>query len=574
MEPTELDLRSYLAALRRRARLFAWVAGLIIAVGVLFAALLPAIYQSRAVILIEQQEIPSELVPSTVTSFADQRIQVISQRVMTSENLLEIMDKYDLYEVEREREPREVVLDQMREDIGRDMISAEVVDPRSGRPTEATIAFSLSYRNESPLLAQRVTSELVSLYLEENIKNRTEAATETSSFLSTEAARMRTRVVELEGKFAQFKTENVENRPELERVIRDGLNRAELELAEVDRRIHAAIQQRIYLEAELAQIEPFRTVETKGIVTPTEQLNSIESALTAAEAAYGDRHPDVIKLRKQAQALRAEVSPREAREILERQLAEHRTALAEVAEKYAGDHPDVRAASRAVSGIEAKLAALPVETTPQTPNNPAYIGVAARIEGVTAEVETMREKSALLREKIESMQMNLSRIPEVEAEFRALEREYETARREYEQISAKQTQANLSKNLESERKGEKFTLIEPPLSPEQPASPNRTMILIASLILGLLGGLGSAAVAETLDNRVRGRRGVQEILTNPPLASIPIVLTGDEPRRHVRRRLAYGAVATAAVVAGLVLIHLAYKPLDVAWFILLRKFGI
>src|SRR5215468_3013334 len=136
------DLSDYLAAISRR-RLSALICiGIGVTLAVLLALLLPAHYQAGATILIEQQEMPADLVRSTVTSFADQRIQTISQRVMTTETLMKLIERFDLYASERRRESREELIARMRSDIDFKMISADVIDPRSGRPTAATIAFS------------------------------------------------------------------------------------------------------------------------------------------------------------------------------------------------------------------------------------------------------------------------------------------------------------------------------------------------------------------------------------------------------------------------------------------------
>ena len=203
-EKSDFSLVDLMQVLNRRYKLLILVSAIVFSIAVLAALFLPAIYRSSAIILIEQQEIPTDFVRSTVTSFADQRIQVISQRVMTSSNLIEIMDKYDLYPKLRERETREKVLDEMRDNISRKMISADVVDPRSGRPVEATIAFQLAFEHRSPGTAQKVANELVSLYLNENLKTRTEAAQETSAFLTAEAARLRETVSGLRGKVSGF----------------------------------------------------------------------------------------------------------------------------------------------------------------------------------------------------------------------------------------------------------------------------------------------------------------------------------------------------------------------------------
>jgi len=148
-------MREYVAAARHwRWQLVATFVLALLAFAAL-AVLLPPKYRSAATILIEQQEMPQELVRSTVTSYADERVQVISKRVMTTETMLNIVRRYDLYPRERAKDTREALLGRMRKDIGLKMISADVIDPRSGRPTSATIAFEVSYMSNSPDLAGR-----------------------------------------------------------------------------------------------------------------------------------------------------------------------------------------------------------------------------------------------------------------------------------------------------------------------------------------------------------------------------------------------------------------------------------
>ena len=147
--PPRADLRATIGRYWRRRFLILIVSGTVFALAVTVALVLPPTYTSGATILIEQQEIPQELVRSAVTSFADQRVQVISQRVMTTQNLLELIERYNLYPDIRASKPREVLLQAMRNDIGMKMISADVIDPRSGRPTQATIAFSVNYNSHS-----------------------------------------------------------------------------------------------------------------------------------------------------------------------------------------------------------------------------------------------------------------------------------------------------------------------------------------------------------------------------------------------------------------------------------------
>ncbi len=136
----------------------------------------PPTYRSTATILIEEQEVPREYVNTAVTTFADQRLQTLNQRIMGTTRLLEIITKFKLYDDLKSKWTTEEIVDKMRKkDIKFDTVSADVIDPRTGQPRPATIAFTVSYKGKNPAVVQQVASELTSLYLEENLKDREKA---------------------------------------------------------------------------------------------------------------------------------------------------------------------------------------------------------------------------------------------------------------------------------------------------------------------------------------------------------------------------------------------------------------
>jgi hypothetical protein len=144
----------------------------------------------------------------------------------------------------------------------------------------------------------------------------------------------------------------------------------------------------------------------------------------------------------------------------------------------------------------------------------------------------------------------------------------------YQEILSKQTEVQVSGNLESERKGERFTMIEPPLKPERPISPNRTLIVIAGLLFSLAVGAGAAAAHESFDASVRGAGDIRALLQVPALASIPIIVTNQD-RIQRRRIIRYSWVGSVALLVLLALtIHLFVKPLDVLWAVLARRLGV
>src|SRR5580698_10414498 len=236
-EKVSIDMREKFLSYWRQRAIFVIVAGLAAVVALAIALLLPPTYRATGTILIEQQEIPQEMVRSVITSFADQRVQVISQRVMTTQNLLSLIERYNLYPDIREKQPREVLLAEMAKDIGMHMISADVIDPRSGRPTQATIAFSVSYQSRSPDLVLKVANELTTLYLNENLTSRTQLGQQTSTFFSEEATRQRQRIDELDKTLAAFKEKHHEELPEFTQFNAQNADRTELDLRDSENRI-------------------------------------------------------------------------------------------------------------------------------------------------------------------------------------------------------------------------------------------------------------------------------------------------------------------------------------------------
>jgi uncharacterized protein involved in exopolysaccharide biosynthesis len=191
MMPNEpVDIADYLGILKSRKKYFIIPAVVVLVVAILVALLLPSIYESSSTILIEEQQIPQEFVKSTVTGFAEERIQSLTQQILSRVKLWEIIQQFNLYPDLRDKLTREEITEKMRDDIKLDTISAEVASDkrkkRSSNQSEVTIAFSIAYRGKNPETVQKVAGTLASLYLEQNLKTREAQAQSTTQFLQAE----------------------------------------------------------------------------------------------------------------------------------------------------------------------------------------------------------------------------------------------------------------------------------------------------------------------------------------------------------------------------------------------------
>lgn len=571
---------NYGEAIKRRLPPAAAV-GLALAIVTLVLALtLPSYYKSRAVILIEAQEMPQDLVRSLVTSFADQRIQVISQRVLTNSNLSSIIDKYDLYAQERKHNPLESVLETMRKDIAVNPISADVADPRVGRSVQTTIAFELAYESKSPALAQRVASEIVSLFLSENLRQRKETSQQSLTFLTDESQKLRSEVSALEQKLSDFKQGNVEQLPELTNLNIEMINRTESDIRSLDSQLQSLQQQKVYLESELAQQKPtMGTFSESGerILGPADRLKILEAEFTPLSSRYGASHPDVVSKRKEIESLRTDVGGSSAQDqelILKLKDAEVRLSV--LRKKYADSHPDVKRAELEVSSLRdaiGDIALMPLPTPRNArPDNPAYIQLQARLEGTDSDLRALQGQRLTLRGKLGDLERRIANSPEVERKYRELMRDYENAQKKYGEVSAKRQEAEVASNLENEQKGERFTLIEPPAVPEEPSKPNRVAMVILGVVASLAGAFGIGVLLERFDDRIYGRSGLGRLLGVAPLAVIPRIDT-DEAIGHRRRRIVLVVMTSLALLmSALAAVHFFFRPLDVLFFQISRKF--
>lgn len=570
------SIADYLQILKRRKRPIQLAAAITLGIAILAALFWPPTYRSSATILIEEQEIPQELVRSTITGFANQQIKVISQRILTLTNIMEIVQKYQLWdEDELKRMPRSDIMLKFQKKMNLDVISAEVMDPRYGRATEATIAFTLSFDHKNPAIAQKVANELVNLYMNENLKSRTEKSATTATFLKSEAEALNKHIGEIQAQLAQFKEANEGALPELTQYNLSVVERSDAEINDARARLTEAQKRRLELQANLAQISPYAATELptgEKALSNQDRLKALQSEFRNKSALYNDDHPDVQRLKREIAHLEETLGGGSTARDNAKQLKIEQDKLAELRQTYTADHPELLKQQRVVEALQNAPKASSVPEGFQA-DNPAYVLLDTQLKGTISDINTLTARIADLQNKVSKFETYLSKAPNVEKTYADLTLQLQTNTQKYQEIRAKQMEAELSQNLETERKGERYALVEPPILPDNPVSPNRVAIMLVGLVLAVIAAVGSAGAAEILDDSVRGA-GELSTLIAAPLGVIPYLTLAEEQKKgnDGLKKLAAGLVV--AIIIGLTIFHFAVKPLDVTWYIFLRKLGI
>ncbi|OEU67297.1 MAG: lipopolysaccharide biosynthesis protein [Desulfovibrio sp. S3730MH75] len=573
------DIAYYIDVLQRRKLQFLVPAAVVFSMVVFLAFILAPVYKSTATILIEDQDIPQELVQTTVTGFVEERLQSISQIVLSHGNLLNIIKEFDLYPDLVGKYTTEEIIFKMREDINLEPITAEVTNQYSGRPSSATVAFTLSYEGRRPQKVAQVANILTSLYLKENLKEREEKASSTFDFLELQQAELRSEILELESQIAQFKESHVNELPELLVHNMNSMERLQREMDKVQEQVASLKNRKVYLEGQRASIDPnLRIVSNEGTryATSKEELEKLRREFLTLTSKYSDRHPDVVSFRRQIDALEKEVDAVANLDVVQHEIDSKERELTVLRKKYSAKHPEVVMLRKQIDGLNERLEEESMqerlfESAGDIPDNPGYIQIETQIASTELEIAEAERVYAELGNKYVGYQSRVVNTPQVEQGYKVLLRDYDNAQRKYQETNSRLMSAREAKGLEQSQLAERFTLIDPPIVPEKPIRPNRLALVLVGFILSIGVGIGIGTFLEFMDRSIRRSEDLSEIVKCPILAIVPYWESVAEAKAIVRKKwLILMAIlcSCAVVVAG---IHLFYMPLDVIAIKVIRK---
>jgi protein tyrosine kinase modulator len=488
--------------------------------------LLPSTYQSDALILVEQQKVPEQyVVPNVVVGLQD-RLQSMTQQILSRTRLQATIDSFHLYPrhhgfkaLFESADP----VEQMRKDI-----QIELVQP-PGHPGELT-AFKIRFSAGAPELAQQVNSQLVTLFIDENLKSQQQLSQSTTAFLGNELAVAKAKLEEQEAKVRAFKAQHLGDLPsqlETNVQIMSGL---QSQLQNTQRALDGAKQQKLYLESLQQQYQSMQSGLTKAdSSTPPpdalgKQLQELHRKLTEARALYTDSYPDVV-------ALKEEIAKTEK---LKKQIEDEIASKKDAGKS--GDAPE----AAAEQGVQ--------QDTPT-----AMMQVQSQLKANQLEIQNYQQRERALESEISTYQSRLNLTPTTEQEMAEISRGYEESKANYNSLLQKQMQSQLATSLEQRQQGEQFRVLDPASLPEKPSAPNHLLVSLGGWAAGLALGLALAALLELTNVRVWHEKDLEELVSAGVLVGIPRLSTPNEELwRSIVKRMEMCAVVAmiCLMVAG------------------------
>jgi polysaccharide chain length determinant protein (PEP-CTERM system associated) len=467
---------------------------------------LPNLYRSETLILVVPQRVPESYVRSTVTARIEDRLQAISQQIMSRTRLEQVITDFNLYAKERaDKELMEDIIDRMRtRDIGINIIRGD--------------SFRVSYIAGDPRTAMRVTERLGSLFIDESLRDREVLADGTTEFIATQLDEAQRKLVETENKVLEYQRLHDGELPAQTPANLQAQHNAEMALQSLGEALNRDRERRITLERTVADIldapdaKPAADLP-RPVVNLDQELTVQKQALLAIELRLRPEHPDVKKQRRVVEEL------------------EKRVAAEQLDSDLTAKPGPVASGIVMDAGKRKRLADARIELD----------NLDRQIQGKTAE-------EIRLQGVVGMYQARIAAAPLREAELAALTRDYETFQQSYRTLLQKKQESQMSANLEKRQIGEQFKILDPARLPEKPASPDRPRLYLLAMVAALAVGFGAAALLEFLDRTLHSEADVRTALNLMVLATVPFMReSAAEARRRVRRNVAFAVAATVVL---------------------------
>lgn len=479
----ELTFEDYREILQRRIWLLV-IPALLCAVGAyMFSLFLPSRFTSETTVLVEQPTVPSDYVKSVVGGDLSQRLASMREQILSRTRLQQIIETFGLYKEDAGKQSMEELVARLHKSI-----TVTPLTPMAETRSRDLPGFTVSVVSDRPELAQQICTEITSIFMRQNVLLRQRRAEDTNQFVTKKLEEARGALNEQDAKLADFKRRYIGELPgdtQSNFGLLTGLN---TQLEAVTQALNRAHQDKAFAESLLSQ------------------------QLAASKQLPGGFNPDS----------------------LEKQLAALQSQLDQMQGRYTNDHPDVIKTKRQIAQLEQKIdeAQAAAKSFPAINESPkeGLLTELPQVHQIRVQLhqidQTVREKSAeqaRLEKDLNKLRSSLQLSPAVEQQYKSLTRDYQTALNIYNELLKKQSDSEMSTDLERRQQGEQFRVLDPPSLPQKPTFPNRPLFALGGFGGGLGLGLGIALLLEMRDTTLRSDRDVELLLKLPTLAMIPSI---------------------------------------------------
>ena len=511
------DLRFYISLFMRRIHYFLIILAFGSAIGITLATVLPPVFKANAKLIVESEQIPDELAATTVQTETTEQLQIIQQRILTRDSLLEMANRLRIYEGAPGEVVERIPADEIVEDLRRRITIRTTGGSSSRGPVQATIV-EVSFEAPTAVMSATVTNEVVTLILQENVEIRTSVAGQTLEFFNEEVARLDQELATRGADILAFQERNLEALPDSLDFRRQQQSAAQERLSQVERDESILRDRRDRLTTLYEN-----TGDVGGLNTPISsqtpeqrQLQGLKDELNSLLAVLSPENPRVKVMQAQVAALEETV------------------------------------AAQVSAGLE-------TSSLTGVPLSPFEIQIA----DLDGQLDFLAAQKRTINATMEALRLSIEATPGNAITLDTLQRDYANLRTQYDQAVSNRARAETGDTIEALAKGQRISVIEQAVSPREPDRPNRTLLAAAGVGGGFFLGLAVVVLLEVMNTAIRRPVDLTSKLGITPFGTVPLIRTRWEVVRRQTIIFAGFAIAVVMIPVVLWLIHAHVMPLDV-----------
>ena len=485
-----------MSEVKRVGRKYWWIVPITVAgclsIAMLLTAVLPKKYTSKTVVLIDQPTVSADIVKPVVTEASNQRLASMQQEILSRTHLQPIIEKFGLYPEDRGTAHMDDLILRLH-----DAITVSPLEAMPGTQEHHMPGFQISVVFNNPELAQRICSEITTMFMEQNAKDIDDKSKSTTRFVSQHLNEAKQKLDEEDAKLADFKRRYIGSLPEQEQTNLSLLSGMNSQLEALTQALSRAQQDKDFNESLLnTQLANWKAASENGNPDSLEhQLAALEDLLTTLQSRYTPEHPDVIKTKSQIEEIKKQIA--------------------------AGPQPDTFTA-----GSRSKKEPQQIQQLRE------------RMRRDDLNYADLQKRQELLQSHINTLQARLQSSPAVEQEFKELTRNHQTALEFYNDLLRKEDQSEIAGDLNHQQEGEHFNVLDPPSMPLDPSFPKPLLFAGGGFGFGLLLGAGLIFLLAALDKSMHTILDVEYCLKLPVLAAVPVLNPkGKGPVRKMHKTL-------------------------------------
>ncbi|HEX5473896.1 MAG TPA: GNVR domain-containing protein [Vicinamibacterales bacterium] len=479
MEERSFHPLDYMALVRRR--LWWFVVPLIVCVvaGALTVWAWPRKYLAQAQIAVAAPTLSPELLRGVSSLDKEERQRAISQELLSA-NVLQRVVREEKLSPEK---PVESVVASLRANVERNIAVPQPIGKSIGS-SRGLDSFVFGYTSSNPDLAARVTNRIANVFVEENSRNQTERAENTSEVLGQQLQKSQDALTRLENELRAKKEQYMGRLPDQVQANVQMVNGLRSQLESISRELSGEQDHLAIVESQLDQMRQGSAgamLTTSGVATvqaAEKHIDHLQQEMAQDRAlGYTDKHPDIVRLQHELTQARADLT------------AARRQNPADADSLLAAD--------------------------------PQYHQLLQQRTNAELRIKDLQRASTQARTQIAQYQQRVEAAPMVEQELASLNRQYTVEKARFADLDTKHQRARMAEDLTRKQGGERFHVLYAAAVPDTPVEPQPLKIMALAIVAGLVLGAACALGREFLDRSVHDVRALQEEFEVPVLGEIP-----------------------------------------------------